>query len=248
MERIGTTVSGRPALLTPLAAQWWRLWAAAVAHDLPGTPLRITQALGQARASAGTHSDGWCVDLSVWGMTVAQINALVAHARNHGAPATWYRPHVGDFPHIHLVVNAGRHTASSYQTAAVAKRRDGLGRAGLTGPDPHPAPTRWLTASQAITIMKEQTDMPLTADDLRAIRKEVHNEINNNPTISVVSDRAGQAATAAELAASRVRDINRDGPRSLRQEVADCLTILQALAPRIEKLEAAVTKLQQDRQ
>jgi hypothetical protein len=102
---------------------------------------RITQTIGDAAASAGTHArDGYvngapysaATDLSVRGLSSADIRALLSRLANQGF-AAWYRwpGHDGwpssEAPHIHAVYVGARMKASLQ-----AQVRDWLvGRNGL---------------------------------------------------------------------------------------------------------------------
>lgn len=174
LVRVGTDTNNRPALLAPVAAHWWRLFAHLVWVTM-GLRLEIIQAKGNYVGSGETHADGYAIDLRTWRFTRAQTLAIVALARALGASATWYRLDVGSGPHIHLVIDMGSMlTASSYQTRAVRAGYNGLGYLGRKAKDPHPAPARWLTAEAGILEMKHrldqlEKDMPLTDDEINRI-------------------------------------------------------------------------------
>lgn len=93
---------------------------------------------GGVVASAGTHDGGAAMDLSVNGMSSAQIATTVRLARECGW-AAWYRPYVkGLWPrHIHMI-RVGDSTASAgakAQVTAYRRGRDGLAGNGKdTGP------------------------------------------------------------------------------------------------------------------
>ena len=110
--------SGLPACARqPLLA--WGLHPTASDHlrCVGVTASRITQTIGNAAASAGTHGrDGYAggqpysaaTDLSVRGLTQAQIRSLISRLADHGF-AAWYRwpGHDGwpssEAPHIHAI-------------------------------------------------------------------------------------------------------------------------------------------------
>lgn len=140
----GRDVHGRPALLRPEAAAAWTAAVTLVKLEL-GIDLdaRILQAAGDADASAGVHLDGAAVDIRVWGLTRAQIRALVLLLRNCGFAATWYRDWPGN-AHIHAAAKLrGISTRVAYQVRAVEAGFDGLGADGRAGRDPDPRPTIW---------------------------------------------------------------------------------------------------------
>lgn len=240
LVRVGTDVSGRPAELAPEAATWWRLFTILIKHVL-GVDLEIIQARGTYAGSGGTHADGWCIDIRTWKFTTTQVLAIVALARLYGGSATWYRVNVGSGPHIHIAVDAGNlATASRYQTRAVRAGYDGLGYLGRSGKDTHPKPPTWRTATQGIAAMRteiERTtqDMPLSSADVLLIRDEINRGLNNNPTVKILNERIAYAAADAKTAVANTAPISRGGKnRALRQEVADILTLVQAIAARLD--------------
>ena len=178
---VGREVDGDPARLHPTAARWWKLFVRLVRLVL-GLELEIIQAKGGYAGSAGTHDDGWAIDLRTWKFTTAQILAIVALARLCGASATWYRLDVGSGPHIHLVVDAGAlYTASRYQTRAVRAGYDGLGYLGRKNPDPHPAPPVWRTAEEGIaymttTLNRIEGEIDMDPQELKALIKSAVRE------------------------------------------------------------------------
>lgn len=134
---------------------------------------RILQALGDADASAGVHrAPGVCVDIRIWSLTRAQINAVVALLRECGFAATWYRDWTGN-QHIHAATDIGIWTPALYQVTAVKAGYDGLGSGGKGGKDTHPKPSAWRTAqtgaawARAQLAQQEEDDMP-TAQEIAA--------------------------------------------------------------------------------
>ena len=142
--RIGATVKGAAAYLRVPVAVAWRHLVAVVKADM-GVDLdtRIIQARGGAAASAGTHVDGACVDVRVWGLTAAQRRRIVLLARECGFPASWDRGWEGN-EHLHLGADIpGTWTRASYQVAAVKAGYNGLGSGGRGGRDDGPKPSAW---------------------------------------------------------------------------------------------------------
>ena len=106
------------------------------------TASRITQTIGNAAASAGTHGrDGYAggqpysaaTDISVRGLTSADIRALLGRLANHGF-AAWYRwpGHDGwpssEAPHLHAI-----YVGCAMKASLRAQVSDWLiGRNGLT--------------------------------------------------------------------------------------------------------------------
>jgi hypothetical protein len=101
---------------------------------------------GGAGASAGTHDGTSVMDVSVSGLTYAEIMWLVRCLRLVGF-AAWYRPYLpGVWPaHIHCVLigAAGLSRAAANQVPAFKNRRDGLARNGYDSLNPWVGWTTW---------------------------------------------------------------------------------------------------------
>nr|DAT51182.1 MAG TPA: signaling protein [Caudoviricetes sp.] len=255
---IGTNYRGRDAYLAETPAKWWALWKQAVARDLPDIKLVIIQAAGNASASAGTHADGWAIDLQTWHLSGSQIERLVAHARRYGASGTWYRTSAQGFdPHIHAALDPGSgYTNSSYQIAAVRDGYNGLGRGGRGGRDTHSAPARWITAAQGITLMEQEgDDIMASKDEVKQWVKEGVAELDwggekFGPYLGRIQANSSDAAYYAKQAAQQTADITRpndpkavNGQVSLRQELADDKSIGIENQARLNQLEAKVDQI-----
>lgn len=254
-ERVGTELDGDPALLHPTAATWWTLWRAQFRHRHPDIRVVIVQALGRARASGGTHSDGWAVDLQSWHLSAAQRRTLIDDLRRWGGVAWWRTTAQGfDAEHIHVAIHAGRYTACQYQVEAAMRGRDGLAR---NGRDTEPAPARWITALEAITelrpivaaITEEETMRP--EDRAQLVREIVGGVAAIRCDQWRLDDAIGAGYRAcvaardeATAAAQRVRPITRDGQEvALRQEVADAKSLLLAQGERLTVLEGQIGQI-----
>lgn len=255
---IGTNYRGRDAYLAETPARWWALWKQAVARDLPDIELVIIQAAGNASASAGTHSDGWAIDLQTWHLSSSQIERLVAHARRYGASGTWYRTSAQGFdPHIHAALDPGSgYTNSAYQIEAVRDGYNGLGRRGRGGRDTHSAPARWITAAQGITLMEQEgDDIMASKDEVKQWVKEGVAELDwggekFGPYLGRIQANSSDAAYYAKQAARQTADITRpndpkavNGQVSLRQELADGKSIGIENQARLNQLEAKVDQI-----
>ena len=254
-ERIGTETDGDPALLHPTAAAWWRLWETQFRHRHPDIPVTIIQALGRARASGGTHSDGWAVDLRSWHLTPAQRRTLIDDLRRWGG-AAWHRTRAQGFGsnHIHIAINAGHRTACSHQVDAAHRGRDGLAR---NGRDTEPSPVRQITAGQAITelrpivaaITEEESMRP--EDRAQLVREIVGgvaaircDQWRLDDAIGAAYRATTEARDAARTAASQTRPVTRGGQEvALRQEVADTKSALITQERRLDRLEAKIDRL-----
>ena len=255
MKYIGRNYQGNPAYLADIPATWWSLWLACIARDHPDIEIVLIQAAGSAKASAGTHADGWAVDLQTWHLTRDQRERLVAHMRRNGASGTWYRYPPLFEPHIHAALDPGyRTTNSSYQVAAVKAGYDGLGGNGRRGRDIHSAPAEWITAEEGIRRMAArfpqfEDETMISQDGLNQIAGAVDHNVWG---ASLGSDGTFHTAFRGLLSDVRdikasTRDIRRGAPdpewNPLNQEVADAKTYARAADARVKALEDKVDKL-----
>ena len=113
----------------------------------------IYQLIGNAPASAGTHSKGGAFDIKQF--TQAQVRC----ARDMGADATWHRaPPTFSPEHAHGVLRGCPHNSPvRYQIAAVDDGYNGLGVNGHGGPDDGPRPLSYRTWKEGIAYAKAQT-------------------------------------------------------------------------------------------
>lgn len=111
----------------------------------------IYQLIGNAGASAGTHSTGGAYDIVQYGATAIYV------ARQMGADAAWARtPALGFSPaHQHGVLRGCPHnSAARYQIAAVDAGYDGTGSGGMGRRDYGPRPLSKRTWQQGIEWQK----------------------------------------------------------------------------------------------
>ena len=223
----------------------------------------IIQAAGNASASAGTHADGWAIDLQTWHLSGSQIERLVAHARKYGASGTWYRTSAQGFdPHIHAALDpGGGYTNSAYQIAAVRAGYNGLGNGGRRGRDTHPAPARWITAAQGITLMEQEGDDMVSTEQMHEIGKLAAKytlaaeyggpDDTVGKRISKLIEYGSESAYFSRQAAERVGVVYRPGDKradengniSLRQEIADTKTLALDNDARVKALDAKVDQI-----
>lgn len=147
LRKIGTLTSGRDALVDYRIVNATKL-AFAIIKTTTGFNLysRIIQAKGGAILSAGTHTDGFALDIRVWGMSDKVLDVIVAIFRECGFSASWYRDWTGN-AHLHCGADLGdTYTRVRYQCYAARGGYNGLGRGGWGGPDTHKAPTAWRCA------------------------------------------------------------------------------------------------------
>lgn len=187
-KSVGLNVHGAPALLDPRVATWWLLWIDRFRKDHPDIGVHIIQALGNAKASAGTHGDGWAIDLRTYHLSSSQINKLVAHLRHYGGVA-WLRGAPKFAPHIHVAVDSGGiPTRCQYQVEQAHRGLNGL--AGR-GPDPHPAPARWVNYKQGIEMLlgNSSPDIPSEGDTMAISDADVDRIANR--VFGLAVDEAG---------------------------------------------------------
>ncbi len=258
MKYIGRNYRGNPAYLADIPATWWSLWLACIARDHPDIKVVLIQAAGSAAASAGTHADGWAVDLQTWHLTREQRERLVAHMRRNGASGTWYRyPPLFD-QHIHAALDSGyRTTNSSYQVAAVKAGYDGLGSGGRRGRDIHPAPAEWITAEEGIRQMKAR----LSADDNTPWEEPMNQDTKNElakirdgildshlPGCGTLKEAIIDTTVRVRELAQDLADIRRGGSdpewTPLNQEIAWIRDETRATKERGEAQEAKLASLE----
>lgn len=107
--RWGTDPSGRPILLTHLAAAWLNgLRAACKVRGFTPTVVQgsyMARLGGGAAASAGVHDGAGALDFRTWDLTEDQRTFLIREARRRGG-AAWQRDQArgGMDPHVHVVL------------------------------------------------------------------------------------------------------------------------------------------------
>ncbi len=254
MEYIGKNYRGRDAYLADIPAAWWRLWRACVARDHPDIEIVLIQAAGSAAASAGTHADGWAIDLQTWHLTREQRERLVAHMRRYGASGTWYRYPPAFEPHIHAALDPGRRTTnSSYQVAAVRAGYDGLGSGGRRGRDIHPAPAEWITAEEGIRQMAArfpdyEDDTMISQDGLNQIARTVDRNVLGAAAGSYGSFFDMQRITADNVRKllERTQPVRRGAPEgdvAMIQEIADAKSLSRANSAQLAELDGKVNRI-----
>ena len=174
---------GLPAC--PCLAAWLPVYEAELQRrGILDGPLRIYQLIGNASASADTHSQGGAFDLSDY---FGHEDVWVA--RQMGAPATWERTSPPfTTRHIHGVLQGCPHNGPArYQIAAVYSGFNGLGAGGRGGPDTGPRPIPARTWQQGIKWAQLQGDdmfsdedretLEAVATDVRVLTKLTRNKL-----------------------------------------------------------------------
>jgi hypothetical protein len=158
---------GHPAC--PCQATWLPAFEAeAQRRGILSGPLPLSQLIGGAPQSGGTHTSGGADD--TYPLGGVDVAAYVALSRDMGADATWHRPFNWDgrngVEHVHRVLTGCPHNdPARYQITAVRDGFNGLGHLGDGAPDDGP-PLSGRTWRQGITWAKEQI---VTEDEVRAI-------------------------------------------------------------------------------
>jgi hypothetical protein len=137
-------------------------------------PLPLSQIIGGAAKSGGTHLTGGADD--TYPLTGIDVDAYVWLSRQMGADATWFRPFNWDgrqgVAHVHRVLTGCPHnTAARYQ---IDKVRAGLNGLASDGRDDGPA-LSGRTWRQGITWAREQED-DVTPDDIAKIAAHILDE------------------------------------------------------------------------
>lgn len=112
----------------------------------------IYQLIGNAPASAGTHSRGGAFDIKQFSTEQVRV------AREMGADATWHRaPPTFSPEHAHGVLRGCPHNwPVAYQIGAVDAGFNGLGTGGRSAPDDGPKPLSHRTWKQGIAWARQQ--------------------------------------------------------------------------------------------
>lgn len=108
----------------------------------PDIPIHFTQgSYSDGSLSAGTHSGGGAVDISVHGLTLDQILTIIKIANEIGFEASWHRtrPEWTKGDHIHMLATGAPDLGdvAKNQIEAVRDGFNGLGHLGESGPDRH---------------------------------------------------------------------------------------------------------------
>lgn len=155
VHRYGTDTSGRGIFMTAYMHDWWER----VVDRLGFTPTIVQGAFmvrngGGAKASAGYHDAGGCIDVRVWNLTAAQQKKLVRTCREMGA-AAWVRDaqHGGMDPHCHITLGSDRPLSSGARASwnSYVSGHNGL---ASNGPD-----YEWRPSPLVTTPPPEEDDM-----------------------------------------------------------------------------------------
>ena len=148
-------VQFRGLLACPCLAEWLPVYEAELQRRgvLEG-PLRIYQLIGNASASADTHSEGGAFDITDY---LGGEDVWVA--RQMGADATWRRAAGFTTVHLHGVLRGCPHNGPArYQIDAVDDGFNGLGSGGRGGRDDGPRPLSGRTWREGIEWARAQEE------------------------------------------------------------------------------------------
>lgn len=252
LRSIGTNYQGNDAKLeASIAAPWYLAWLSRFKSDHPDIPVVVIQAYGFAKASAGVHAGGWCVDFQIWHLTNSQIRTMIKHLRAWGAGATWERNSLdGMDPHIHTTIDSdGADSHSAYQTTAVKNGRNGLvNNARDRYADLNPS--RWLTAKQALELLEEA--LAVTRDEMKLIANYAGTDVWNSTmgsagTAAQLLRSAANHSENGEAAAVSVWNANL-GEAGTAQNLlwragVETPNLLKALDARVSAIESAIQKI-----
>jgi hypothetical protein len=124
-------------------------------------PLPLSQIIGGAPQSGGTHSTGGADDS--YPLDGVDVDDYVWLSRQMGADATWERAYNwdgnGGVRHVHRALRGCPHNGPArYQIAAVDAGFNGLGSGGRGAPDDGPRPLSGRTWQQGIEWANEQAE------------------------------------------------------------------------------------------
>ncbi|MGZ6778161.1 MAG: hypothetical protein ACXVGO_04100, partial [Mycobacterium sp.] len=170
-------VDFRGHLACPCQVEWLPVFELeAQRRGILSGPLPLSQLIGGAAASGGTHATGGADD--TYPLTGIDVPAYVALSREMGADATWERPYNWDghngVAHVHRVLTGCPHNGPArYQIADVIAGRNGLAN---HGPDTGPRPLSGRTWQEGIAWAQQQEDI-MQPQDFDTIRQIVAEEI-----------------------------------------------------------------------
>lgn len=205
---------GRPAC--PCQVEWLPVFERlAQARGILSGPLPLSQLIGGAPESGGTHSTGGADD--TYPLTgITDVAAYVKLSRDMGADATWLRREGWDgadgVAHVHRVLRDCPHNGPArYQIAAVDRGYNGLGRGGLGGTDDGPRPLSGRTWREGIAWALTQLEDDVAAEDVWQFKlpeRDDSTEVTERSAEWMLADahrRAGDAAKAARKTEHLVR-------------------------------------------
>lgn len=236
-----TTFNGLPAC--ECQAGWLPVFErlAQVRGILSG-PLPLSQIIGGAVASGGTHATGGADD--TYPLTgVTDVGAYVSLSRDMGADATWLRPAGWDggdgVAHVHRVLRGCPHNGPArYQITAVDAGFNGLGRGGMGGRDTGPRPLSGRTWREGIEWANKQLEDDVAWSD--ELAKWQPGDRDKTDTASA-GQQLGQArgfAQAAYLSARRAERAVQALAKALGPEVD--AAVREALAETVVNVDVTV--------
>ena len=189
----------------PCQATWLPAFeAAAQRRGILSGPLPLSQLIGGAVASGGTHASGGADD--TYPLDGIDVPDYVLLSREMGADATWERPRnwdgKGGVRHVHRVLTGCPHNGPAhYQIDAVRAGFNGLGHLGRGGKDTGPRPLSGRTWRQGITWAQQQED-DMELDELMNHRlKNADDKVYANVVANIYQRTSRIEAALSALAA-----------------------------------------------
>lgn len=234
---------GRPAC--DCQAEWLPVFeqVAQLLGILDG-PLPLSQIIGGAVESGGTHATGGADDTFPL-TTIKDVAGYVRLSRDMGADATWLRPEDWDgddgVAHVHRVLrNCPHNGPARYQITAVDANGNGLGAGGMGGRDDGPRPLSGRTWREGIEwanqLLAEADDVAWTDE----LAKWQPGDKDKNDT-ATAGQQLGQArgyAQAAYLAAQRSERAVKALAKALGPEVE--AAVAKALADAVVDVDVTI--------
>lgn len=221
---------GRPCC--DCQAEWLPVFEQlAQARGILEGPLPLSQIIGGAVASGGTHATGGADDTFPL-TSIRDVGAYVRLSRDMGADGTWLRRAGWDgadgVAHVHRVLRGCPHNGPArYQITAVDNGGNGLGRGGMGGRDDGPRPLSGRTWREGIAWARTQLEDDVAAEDVWQFK---------------VTERDDETKATERSAEFLLADAHRragDAAKSARKAEAAVRALAKALGPEVEKAVAA---------
>lgn len=220
MTDLAYAVDFRGRSACPCQAEWLPVFERlAQARGILAGPLLLSQIIGGAPESGGTHSTGGADD--TYPLTgITDVAAYVKLSRDMGADATWLRREGWDgadgVAHVHRVLRGCEHNGPArYQITAVDHGGNGLGRGGMGGTDDGPRPLSGRTWREGIAWANTQLEDDVAAEDVwqhKVTERDDETKATERSAEFLLADahrRAGEAAKAARRAERAVEAIGK---------------------------------------
>jgi len=232
---------GRPAC--ECQAEWLPVFEQlAQARGILTGPLPLSQLIGGAVQSGGTHATGGADDTFPL-TSIHNVAAYVRLSRDMGADATWLRPFnwngKGGVAHVHRVLRDCPHNGPArYQITAVDANGNGLGDGGMGGRDDGPRPLSGRTWRQGIEWAKQQMEDDVAWSDELAKWAPGDDDKTDTATAGQQLGQARGFAQAAYQSARRAEKAVQALAKALGPEVE--AAVREALADTVVNVDVTV--------